>query len=247
MYHLPENKSFNPELRGKRMYKTTRKNHVMPRGTGGTSFIKEVSKSYENPELKKKIIQHNLYSNFLSQFTFFPLYDCDKNSYVRLARLHAQYKKKYKHLAKRIITTTEFADCVRLLNEYFFNIMLREHEEIKIGKDYMFVFRKKDDYRISTLRSPVRILWSVMNPYAPRDPKRLFFPKMKTLIGRPMFKDLKYLAKEFNLSTLLQEIPLYTETQYHKQGMGLRTNKKRNPDFIEPQESDMDFNMFNDF
>lgn len=240
-------KEYNPELKGHRLYASTRKNKVVPRGIGGSSCIREVSASYTNPELKKKIIHRNLSQNFLSQFTFFPLYDCDNNSYIRLYRLHAQYKNKYKKKAKKIITTTEFGDCIRILNKYFFNIILREQEEIHIGKDIMFAFRKKNDHRITTQQSPVRFMWSVVNPCSPQNPQRLFFPKIKNLIGRPTFTDLKSLAKEFNTTTLLQDIPLFTETQYFKNNKKSRLDKKITAEFIEAEESNMDFNMFNDF
>lgn len=240
-------KDYDSELDGKRLYVTTRKNEIVPRGTGAISFEKEVSASYTNPALKKKIIHHQLRQKFLSQFTFFPLYDCDNNSYIRLYRLHAQFKHSYKNRVKRVITTTEFSKCVKILNEYFFHIIIREQEEIKIGTDYLFAFRKRNRYKVSTQRSPVRLLWSVTNPYKSKDPTRLMFPKIKNLIGRPDFKHLKVLAKEFNTTTLLQDIPYLSETEFVKRNRDKRLDKTITSEFIDALESDMDFNMFNDF
>lgn len=242
-------KKFNPELKGNRLYKSTRRNIILPRDCGGKYYKKKISLSYGNKEKKKTIFQKVFFSNFHSQFTFFPLYDTDNNSYIRLYRLHSKYKNKYKNISNKTITPTQFGKCIRKINECMFKLMLREQEEIRIRKDVMFIFRKKEDNTITTLQSPLRIFWSIASPFAPKDSNmdKHLFPKVKLLVGRPLFKDLKVLAHELHTTGLLQTIPYFTGTEYAKRNPSVNGEIQSVSNFIEMEEKTMDFNMFNDF
>ena len=244
---MKETKKYDPELKGNRLYKTTRKNHVLPRVSGGRLFKKEISESYIDPTKKKTIYQKVFYNNFNSQFTFFPLYDTDNNSVIRLKRLHAKWKKSYKKIANRICTMSEFSKTIKLMNAELFQMMLRENMELRIDKDTIALFRKKEDYKATTLQSPIRLIWECHNPYPRTNIQQKNFPKIKVLIGRPLFKDLKPLAKEINTTDLLNKIPLYRETDYSRRKWNRNKFNIKVDEFVASEEQSTDFNMFNDF
>lgn len=214
-------------------YKTTRKNVVIPRSSG-----RRFTKEEETGKWKLRTVFTGAID---SKYTFFPFYDTDRNSFIRLYRLHKKYKeerKKYGDFYKAdCVDRNVFKECLLKMNKVLLETLVHEGEKFKIGKDSIEPY-KLEGQPISSNFIPLIFLWIITNPAKVRDEQSLLFPREKFYVGRILAKatkeKYKYLKTDLNF---MKGFKTYKQ---------LKSNYFRK-DYTPVEIEELGYNMFDDF
>ena len=230
-----------------KMYENTRIQFPAVKSQG-IKFTKEIIEVNGEQKIKWHVSNNNFH-HFNSRFTFFPLYDTDGNSFIRLHRLHRAYKEKKLKVPfqkkETIPDINTFKKCLILMNEQLTKEFMSNPDPLVIGKDLIEPYVTAGEKLITTQRLPLRMLWTVNNPYSKNTPEYWMFPSSQKLFGRFTFKNIKANSKQLKEDEqFLLRYPAYKKTR----GYNRKYFKSRKKDsFKEIEEKDLSFNMFNDF
>ena len=230
-----------------RKYENTRR-EWLGRKSMGLKFTKEYVDGPEGKEIKWNVRQNN-FQEFNSRHTFFPLYDTDNNSFIRLYRLHVAYKNKIKESSttkeakKNVVDRKTFRKCILLMNEQLLEDLLKNPEPLKIGNDSLECYMTAGVKKIGARRLPVKMLWTVHNPHHKKTNEYFMFPERQQFFGRLTFKQIKKRFRGMREDPeFLLKYPGYRETYTKK-----KYNNRDKGLFKEINDKDLSFNMFDDF
>lgn len=250
-------------LKHGKKYENTRKNVVLRRNSGKI-FRKEIVED-ENGEQKIKwvYVETRHLQEFHSRFTFFPLYDTDRNSYIRLYRLHAKYKKNafvQSHYENKKLDINTFKKCITLMNKELTKAMITEQQSLEIEGDRFEPYR--NGHLTATNRHfPFFISWLVHTPYKKGTLVQDRFPKAMLLQGRLTYGNMKSYFKEVRKEPLFREkyswfgqIQNFKDLEFkirnkrkQKDREKVKELRQQRKEFLEVEIEKLDYNMFGDY
>lgn len=225
-------------LKHRKKYKKTRKNGIYSKDSR--------SQHYSDPEKRKAQRIYGSFQTFDSQFTFFPFYDSDNNSFIRLYRLHKQYKlerDKKEFSKERVVDINTFKDALCKMNYELMTALTHEGEKLEIGKDFIQPYLT-ENRAIKSQRIPIMYIWYLENPHKINSDEYKLHPPFKRYTGKLIAKHIK--AKYKDLRTDLdfdKGLLSYRDISYHtyiKYKGNLRNSNKL-------QTIDLGYNMFDDY
>jgi hypothetical protein len=191
--------------------------------------------------------RQNNFQEFNSRFTFFPLYDTDNNSFIRLYRLHGDYKKVKKNgpisESFNILERNIFRECIIKMNEQLVEELITNPEPLFIDKDVIECYKSMGEKKITQRYLPLRLLWTIHNPFPYNSDEKIIFPKIQQFTGRLTYKQIKKRANNLKQKVdFFFKFPSCEETYSKK-----KYYSKEKIIFKDIKDNKLSYNMFDDF